>query len=598
MKKLFISFLFLIIATTLASCALSFKQKDSKKNGVKFTIDLEGGMWSDEDAITKANFIKENYSIFYKEIKPEEDETLIEIGLPGYDKDKEICYKEVDGKKYYLNYFTDDKTNKKPFDLYEINKDKVMPEPKQISKDLTLYAIYNDYPGPSRIKNKNMYYQMINPTPSIGRVKFLVIPVIFDSTTNSEDFKNRLNAELTKVSEFYQLSSNNNFNPEFIMPDPFKAADFKDIEGRAFTKELLQQNLNENTSDGVGYDELELLKKIIDEKKDILNIDTSFDQDGDGILDGILFVYDIKSEPQSKTIGSTKVFSPFYSIPKVMVNELSIPNNGNNKLLYKRYGWLSGSEDDLNSLNNFAKHNEIIRQIGFMMGLDYYTFKNTEKKIRPLLPCLDPMFYGGLVDYNLISKIMLGWVEADIKQISDEKDITNWDFIIGDKPLLLTKSKDFKTYFQEYYLITKHNHLAAENNFFKEKLDNINLALQLKGEKQIPRFTKNGYLVYHVDFRLNNTSTNIETKSLMQLAYSNTSFERNETNYYYLLNLVDKLNQNKLINQTSLIPDLDYNELLYDNTNNIVNNLTFYTIDTSQNYTFKFNNNQLKVIKN
>ncbi len=583
MKKIIIIITIFFLSFVLASCAISFKPNSPSDKQVKFEIDLQGGSWLDKEAILKDKFKEDkDNNLFYKELDQDSDDNLVSIGLPNYLRDKELAYLEKDNQKYYLNYFTDNLETKTPFDLYERNKNNNNSiEPKQISKDLKIYAIYNTYPGPSRIKNKNLYYGLDSETPSLGNVKFLVIPIVFDDNTNHSDFINNLATEINNAKAFFKLSSNNLFNPEFVIPaNPFVAKDFKNFDNKPFTKELLTEQLNETTSDGVGLNELELLKTIIDKNKSEFNLDESFDLDNNKLIDGILFVYDIPSETHTKnSLGQIISYTPFISYPKKSLDKLKITDN----LYFNTYGWLSGNSKDTSDVANFLKHNEFIRQIGFMMGLDYYTYRSENKEVRPLLPALDPMTYGGFLDFNPVSKLLLGWLDYDEQELTD-----NNEFLIGDKPVLLhKKSGAIKSYFDEYYLLAKYDHTLPINNFFNNIKNSLTNPIT---HATYPGFSKSGYLLYRVNFKLNTPTTALQAKNIIQAAYKYSIIDNKNVSYNYLVRLIDKNNENKLFTNPTTF---NYNELLYDNTNSLVNNLDF----EGEKYRLSFNNSHCHVEK-
>jgi len=219
-----------------------------------------------------------------------------------------------------------------------------------------------------------------------------------------------------------------------------------------------------------------IMEEAVKWAKNRYNTDlTSFDNNGDGYLDGVWMVYNIDYDTTNTNLWWAFTFNDYRTNGSV-----ASPNPS-------KYCW--ASYDFMNEGYNGDKvdAHTYIHESGHMMGLDdYYTY---DGGIGPI-GGLDMMDYN-IIDHDAFSKFALGWIDPMV--VSGPTTITlNSLAETGEAVLIPTGDSWNGTAFDEYLLLEYYTPTVLN--------EKDSVAKYAGNKKQ--GFTERGVRIFHVDARL------------------------------------------------------------------------------------------------
>ncbi|MBM3909807.1 MAG: hypothetical protein FJ352_03460 [Firmicutes bacterium] len=383
--------------------------------------------------------------------------------------------------------------------------------------------------------------------PTTGDIKMLVIPINFSDAScdliiegceqtrqniNQAFFGEASTMRWHSVASYYRLSSYNQLRIDGMVTN-------------WFTPSITAVALSENR----GLLGSQVIQPALEKfKLDHANAVTDYDQDQDGFLDAVYFIYSLPFDPQEEIYGEDKdVFWAFVAYQGGQAN-LANPS------LF-HYGWSSYQfmyEDgtyqrsdngkviwDDNDEPIFLPHLDLfgqrqvdahvfIHEVGHLLGLqDYYTYDRDAGDWGPS-GALDMMDYN-LGDHNGFSKMALGWVQPYVANRLIQS-VTLPALSETPRILILPKAT-LTTMMDEYILIEFYQPTGLNQKDSQEAYAG-----------RYPRmFTQPGIKIYHIDariaqlivtsqgLRLNGFVTNMQTSGYRyQIAHNNT-VSRNAT---------------------------------------------------------------------
>ena len=265
---------------------------------------------------------------------------------------------------------------------------------------------------------------------------------------------------------------------------------------------------------------------------------SSFDQDKDGYIDAVVFVY---SSQTSESSGNFWAWvSTFDAEPNLIRPQ------------FARHMWV-GLDFFSTSSYEIDAHT-IIHETGHLFGLrDYYPNDNYNVAL------------GGhsMMDYNIsdhdpYSKMLLSWLDPIYYDFKNYKKVTlnlktfeennqvlllnnSWNHSVMDEYLLI-----------EYYTPTGLNELDAKNKYDSRPLG----------------FTKNGIKIYHVDSRIAKCHYDKTQYAVVFDEYVNEIPEKYDDNIYYLVGASNNNQDSRTdasrqgrYKQVALIENKQYNKL-------------------------------------
>lgn len=351
--------------------------------------------------------------------------------------------------------------------------------------------------GPGFSAEESRYdYEDINdsngnyPCSSTGNIKILVIPV---AIKGHEDVSTRNNLERIQkcffgeasdtawqsVSSFYKKSSYSALNLSGVVADEWYDPGWT-------TTDLINMKAKAGTHNASHYQATwDVLEGAVSWYKTKYSDDcTQFDNDKDGMIDGVWLVYGCHSAQEDKTLPKDLFWAYNYKDYSVV---------SPNKLNPVAYSYCWASYDFMNTGYGEDKidSHTYVHETGHLMGLeDYYVAQSLtgEQNYGPL-GALDMMDYN-IIDHNAFSKFALGWTKPYV--ITDSTTITlNPSATTGQAILLPTAAGWNGTAFDEYMLMEYYTP------------DNLNYQDSFYGYSYYPKgFTQNGVRIYHVDARM------------------------------------------------------------------------------------------------
>ncbi len=358
-----------------------------------------------------------------------------------------------------------------------------IPEGPGFKAESTRY-VYED------INDSNGNY----PCGSRGNVNILVIPV---AIRGHEDVSTKNNLERIKkcffgeanetswqsVSSFYKKSSYGALNLSGVVADEWYNPGWS-------TADLLAMKPKPGTHNSSNYQATwDVLEGAVSWYKEKYHTDcTEFDNDKDGMIDGVWLVYGCHSAQEDTSLPKNLFWAYNYK-------DYSVTSP--NKLNPVAYSYCWASYDFMNTgygEEGIDSHT-YVHETGHLMGLeDYYVascYKEGDKEEKNYGPmgALDMMDYN-IIDHNAFSKFSLGWTKPYV--ITDSTTITlNPSATTGQAILLPTSAGWNGTAFDEYILMEYYTP------------DNLNYQDSFHGYSYYPKgFTQNGVRIYHVDARM------------------------------------------------------------------------------------------------
>ena len=385
--------------------------------------------------------------------------------------------------------------------------------------------------------NLNSYYTLWKNRgyphfKSVGENNLLVVPLKikgYEEYATSENLK-KINDSFFledslntlgyySLSEYYKISSYNKLN--------IKGEVTPWIDLDLTTKEISSSSISNYTLDCGTYFPTE---KAINYIKENLNIDlTKYDNDKDGFIDGVYFIYGCPTFLDDSSLSSSTFWNfTYYNVLNKDKASISSP-------VLMTYSWSSFDMLSKGSDKTKLDTHTYIHEFGHQLGLnDYYDTSNSGG----LNPYTSPM--GGLDmmdnnvgDHSAFSKFALGWinpfiVSGDIGSV--EVDIGS--LIESGECIILPTSNYNNTPFDEYLMI------EYIKNDSINKVDSTNgYPSTFYTDGRIIRFySKNGIRITHIDARSvdSNLDYTDNINDMVMTKFSNTASTKQA--YYCPLN--------------------------------------------------------------
>ena len=385
--------------------------------------------------------------------------------------------------------------------------------------------------------NLNSYYTLWKNRgyphfKSVGENNLLVVPLKikgYEEYATSENLK-KINDSFFledslntlgyySLSEYYKISSYNKLN--------IKGEVTPWIDLDLTTKEISSSSISNYTLDCGTYFPTE---KAINYIKENLNIDlTKYDNDKDGFIDGVYFIYGCPTFLDDSSLSPSTFWNfTYYNVLNKDKASISSP-------VLMTYSWSSFDMLSKGSDKTKLDTHTYIHEFGHQLGLnDYYDTSNSGG----LNPYTSPM--GGLDmmdnnvgDHRAFSKFALGWinpfvVSGDIGSV--EVEIRS--LIESGECIILPTSNYNNTPFDEYLMI------EYIKNDSINKVDSTNgYPSTFYTDGRIIRFySKNGIRITHIDAR--SVDTNLDytdnINDMVMTKFSNTASTKQ--GYYCPLN--------------------------------------------------------------
>ena len=385
--------------------------------------------------------------------------------------------------------------------------------------------------------NLNSYYTLWKNRgyphfKSVGENNLLVVPLKikgYEEYATSENLK-KINDSFFledslntlgyySLSEYYKISSYNKLN--------IKGEVTPWIDLDLTTKEISSSSISNYTLDCGTYFPTE---KAINYIKENLNIDlTKYDNDKDGFIDGVYFIYGCPTFLDDSSLSSSTFWNfTYYNVLNKDKASISSP-------VLMTYSWSSFDMLSKGSDKTKLDTHTYIHEFGHQLGLnDYYDTSNSGG----LNPYTSPM--GGLDmmdnnvgDHSAFSKFALGWinpfvVSGDIGSV----EVKIGSLIESGECIILPTSNYNNTPFDEYLMIE-----YIKNNSIN-KVDSTNgYPSTFYTDGRIIRFySKNGIRITHIDARSvdSNLDYTDNINDMVMTKFSNTASTKQ--GYYCPLN--------------------------------------------------------------
>ena len=385
--------------------------------------------------------------------------------------------------------------------------------------------------------NLNSYYTLWKNRgyphfKSVGENNLLVVPLKikgYEEYATSENLK-KINDSFFledslntlgyySLSEYYKISSYNKLN--------IKGEVTPWIDLDLTTKEISSSSISNYTYDCGTYFPTE---KAINYIKENLNIDlTKYDNDKDGFIDGVYFIYGCPTFLDDSSLSSSTFWNfTYYNVLNKDKASISSP-------VLMTYSWSSFDMLSKGSDKTKLDTHTYIHEFGHQLGLnDYYDTSNSGG----LNPYTSPM--GGLDmmdnnvgDHSAFSKFALGWinpfvVSGDIGSV----EVKIGSLIESGECIILPTSNYNNTPFDEYLMI------EYIKNDSINKVDSTNgYPSTFYTDGRIIRFySKNGIRITHIDARSvdSNLDYTDNINDMVMTKFSNTASTKQ--GYYCPLN--------------------------------------------------------------
>ena len=385
--------------------------------------------------------------------------------------------------------------------------------------------------------NLNSYYTLWKNRgyphfKSVGENNLLVVPLKikgYEEYATSENLK-KINDSFFledslntlgyySLSEYYKISSYNKLN--------IKGEVTPWIDLDLTTKEISSSSISNYTLDCGTYFPTE---KAINYIKENLNIDlTKYDNDKDGFIDGVYFIYGCPTFLDDSSL-STSTFWNFTYYNVLNKNKASISSP-----VLMTYSWSSFDMLSKGSDKTKLDTHTYIHEFGHQLGLnDYYDTSNSGG----LNPYTSPM--GGLDmmdnnvgDHSAFSKFALGWVNPYI--VNGDYGEVNIDLksLISDGECIILPTKEYNnTPFDEYFMIE-----YVKNDSINKLDSTAGYPSTFYTDGRIIRFySKNGIRITHIDARSvdSNLDYTDNINDMVMTKFSNTA--NTKQGYYCPLN--------------------------------------------------------------
>ena len=385
--------------------------------------------------------------------------------------------------------------------------------------------------------NLNSYYTLWKNRgyphfKSVGENNLLVVPLKikgYEEYATSENLK-KINDSFFledslntlgyySLSEYYKISSYNKLN--------IKGEVTPWIDLDLTTKEISSSSISNYKLDCGTYFPTE---KAINYIKENLNIDlTKYDNDKDGFIDGVYFIYGCPTFLDDSSLSSSTFWNfTYYNVLNKDKASISSP-------VLMTYSWSSFDMLSKGSDKTKLDTHTYIHEFGHQLGLnDYYDTSNSGG----LNPYTSPM--GGLDmmdnnvgDHSAFSKFALGWVNPYI--VKGDYGEVNIDLksLISDGECIILPTKEYNnTPFDEYFMIE-----YVKNDSINKVDSTIGYPSTFYTDGRIIRFySKNGIRITHIDARSvdSNLDYTDNINDMVMTKFSNTASTKQ--GYYCPLN--------------------------------------------------------------
>ena len=350
--------------------------------------------------------------------------------------------------------------------------------------------------------NLNSYYTLWKNRgyphfKSVGENNLLVVPLKikgYEEYATSENLKkindsffleNSLNTlGYYSLSEYYKISSYNKLNITGEVT-PWIDLDLT-------TKEISSSSISNYKLDCGTYFPTE---KAINYIKENLNIDlTKYDNDKDGFIDGVYFIYGCPTFLDDSSLSSSTFWNfTYYNVLNKDKASISSP-------VLMTYSWSSFDMLSKGSDKTKLDTHTYIHEFGHQLGLnDYYDTSNSGG----LNPYTSPM--GGLDmmdnnvgDHSAFSKFALGWVNPYV--VNGDYGEVNIELksLLSDGECIILPTKEYNnTPFDEYFMIE-----YVKNDSINKLDSTAGYPSTFYTDGRIIRFySKNGIRITHIDAR-------------------------------------------------------------------------------------------------
>ena len=286
------------------------------------------------------------------------------------------------------------------------------------------------------------------------------------------------------LSEYYKISSYNKLN--------IKGEVTPWIDLDLTTKEISSSSISNYTLDCGTYFPTE---KAINYIKENLNIDlTKYDNDKDGFIDGVYFIYGCPTFLDDSSLSSSTFWNfTYYNVLNKDKASISSP-------VLMTYSWSSFDMLSKGSDKTKLDTHTYIHEFGHQLGLnDYYDTSNSGG----LNPYTSPM--GGLDmmdnnvgDHSAFSKFALGWVNPYV--VNGDYGEVNIELksLLSDGECIILPTKEYNnTPFDEYFMIE-----YVKNDSINKLDSTAGYPSTFYTDGRIIRFySKNGIRITHIDAR-------------------------------------------------------------------------------------------------
>ena len=437
--------------------------------------------------------------------------------IVNFDFDENALSVEYDNNKKYLagDNFTFKITINENYELNEViaNNEKLVKRPSgeyifslieyENNVVITTSRLNNlsisTYDGDTSL---NSYYTLWKNRgyphfKSVGENNLLVVPLKikgYEEYATSENLKkindsffleNSLNTlGYYSLSEYYKISSYNKLN--------IKGEVTPWIDLDLTTKEISSSSISNYTLDCGTYFPTE---KAINYIKENLNIDlTKYDNDKDGFIDGVYFIYGCPTFLDDSSLSSSTFWNfTYYNVLNKDKASISSP-------VLMTYSWSSFDMLSKGSDKTKLDTHTYIHEFGHQLGLnDYYDTSNSGG----LNPYTSPM--GGLDmmdnnvgDHSAFSKFALGWVNPYV--VNGDYGEVNIELksLLSDGECIILPTKEYNnTPFDEYFMIE-----YVKNDSINKLDSTAGYPSTFYTDGRIIRFySKNGIRITHIDAR-------------------------------------------------------------------------------------------------
>lgn len=260
---------------------------------------------------------------------------------------------------------------------------------------------------------------------------------------------------------------------------------------------------------------------------------TEFDNDGDGLIDGVWLIYSAPDYGNSRTLANLENKDVFWAYT---YGDYSVTTAYPSSPVAYRYSWASYDFMYSTQYDGALDSHTYVHETGHLMGLADYYVASEDTAYTKSYPNLDPMGTIDMMDYNIIdhntySKMALGWTTPYV--VTDSETITlHSSETTGECVIFPTGDGWNGSPFDEYILAEFYTPTGLN------KADS-----EVAYENGAQGFTERGVRLFHVDARLadlrvrnNQVYTTGYTDTVVSTDSEGTSFAHSNSSGYNYLN--------------------------------------------------------------